>query len=195
MKREQNLWQANSFVRGIIDKLCSVATAVYCAMVKVAPAPFPTSMVLRNSYFDISPSFRDLDDAVMDAVHRSRLLVVFVHSDLHPESQRFVGELRASASAKQYLTEKTSFYACSVLHKEGVTLAQDHSVRTFPSLSVFAASGAGNVTLLSQISGSVTPESVVDHIATCLTVHAPLMMQLRQESQNRRRQADGRSPT
>jgi hypothetical protein len=99
------------------------------------------SQVLHNAHLQITPHFLDIEDAVFDSFQTSRLLLVFLHSELSSESRQTLQRILQCSQVTLRLQREFSFFAMSVLDERTHVLPSAVSGAQLPCLAVFAPVG------------------------------------------------------
>lgn len=156
------------------------------------PTPIPPSGIAKNELLvNFAPvhtpvdsavasrlSIASLDDAAAESNALGRLLFVFLHSDLHPVSERVLQQLLENAEAHKLFQDSYVFFLISSLDIElaGPRPAALMQCQAFPCCAVYGVNPAhrgtqGGIVLLAQLENPSEGTTVVEFAKRCIETY------------------------
>ncbi len=128
--------------------------------------------VLHNTHLHITPQFLDVEDAVFDAFQTSRLLLVFLHSELSNESRQTLQHMLQCSQLTTRLQRDFSFFAISVLDERTHLLPTVVSGADLPCVAVFApVGGEHGLSHVATMEGKFSIGELESFLNDCLRLH------------------------
>lgn len=92
--------------------------------------------------------------AVAHANQQQKLLLVYLHSPIHEDTQLFCGQVLCSPAVREYLDEHLVVWGGSVHQAEAYNLSNVLKATRFPFLALLACQSSRSVQLLERIQGA-----------------------------------------
>jgi len=100
--------------------------------------------------------------AVEKAFQQSKLLIVYMHSPLHVDSDEFCNKIICSASFIEYTNSNFLFWAGSMSDMEAYSLSIQLKTTSFPFLTVFMCQSKNAVQIADRFNGTITGAEATD---------------------------------
>lgn len=94
--------------------------------------------------------------AVEEAHRQSKLLIVYIHSPLHVDSNNFCNNILCSASFKEYVDRNFLFWVGSITDMEAYSLSIQLKLTSFPFLTIFMCQSRNAVQIADRFNGNIT---------------------------------------
>jgi len=147
----------------------------------------------EESYGTVHPSFicSSYKEAITQAHSREKLLLLYIHSANHPNTEEFCKETLCEESFCTYVNREMLTWGGSVEFADAYRLCDMMMVSTFPTLAVLqpsvassssqSSSGAQKITarLLVRIDGSADKASIMEKLRICCQQHQAVVSEAR----------------
>lgn len=123
--------------------------------------------------------------AVAEAYKESKLLLAYLHSSLHEDTNFFC---RETLSAPDLVKECTDGFVCwagDIFGTEGYTLQHQLSVTKFPCIALFMCKSPKSVVLIEKVEGASDSSTLLNTIASKRAMHSMELEMRRQEELQR----------
>lgn len=136
------------------------------------------------------PNFFDRSQlaAVNEASQGLKYLLVYIHSPLHENSDRFCRQVLCSQSLSRFINQNMVFWAGSVWDAEGYGLSTQLKASTYPFLSLLLCRSNREVQVADRIQGHIEERELIDRLQNVMGTLNPEVARLQQEL-NMREQA------
>ena len=119
--------------------------------------------------------------AVADAHTRSKLLMVYLHSPLHEDTDRFCNGVLCSSEFTEYVDNNFLLWGGSTYDVEGYSLSLQLNVTSFPFIGIFQCTGNRSVKLLDRFQGYTTGENITNKLQHMLIIHNAMIAQTQEQ--------------
>jgi FAS-associated factor 2 len=136
----------------------------------------PTPPFVRGSYREAKELARA----------QNRFLLVYLHSPLHQDSDRFCRDTLAAREVRDYLDENFSAWAGSIEFAEPYNLSNEHiRPAAYPFLAVLLCKPDNSEACLDRIEGTLSPAALVRRLGDVQAQHAATLARVARAQQQR----------
>ena len=141
------------------------------AIHRVLPRP-----ILMQDYSLFPSTCSSIDDSLVDALQHKRLLLVWLHSELHRDSVECFKQLGARPEILQWMTTSFTLYGVSTFSEEAGNLAHGSPTTcTYPCVVALLPAGglSGGVTYVAKLEGAFNPDDLLRFLQQCIAKYKP----------------------
>jgi len=117
--------------------------------------------------------------AVSEAHRQSKLLLVYLHSPMHEDSDRFCNNVICSESFTEYIDSNFLTWGGSIHNVEAYSLCTQLAVTTFPALAVFQCQSQRSVKVVDKITGHHEEAAILEKLHAMTAVHQTIVNRFR----------------
>lgn len=130
------------------------------------------------------PSFheRSYQSAVAQAFRGPKFLLVYLHSPLHEDTNRFCRTTICSQEFSRTVNENTIFWAGSVWNPESYGLVLQLNVTVFPFMALLVCQSERTVQIADKIQGFVETRELLERLRNCMTTFGNEITRIQQGS-------------
>jgi len=141
----------------------------------------------ETQYGNTHPSFiqGSFQQASQQAKREYKFLVVYLHSAMHQDTNKFCRETLCTEIITDFLNENFLNWAGAVSNAEAFKLSTMLGAATYPFIAVITNNNIGGMTILDRIEGCPDPDTVMLRLSVVLEHHGPMLMQARLEHEER----------
>ena len=145
----------------------------------------------RTQYGHDHPVFFDgsYSRAVTAAFRHSKFLLVFLHSPLHDDADRFVDRVLKDDDLRTYMNENTIMWAGQVCDAEAYELSTDLGISSYPCMAFVVCQSERAVIRADCIEGVLDPAEVLQRLRTCAAAFQGELNRMQQETARREQDA------
>lgn len=138
-------------------------------------------------YSSPHPNFHagSYQSAVASAYDQSKFLLVYLHSPLHEDSQRFCRGVLAAPAVVTYANEHLVTWAGRVWDPEAYGLSTQLRASAFPFVALLVCQSNRTVQIADRIQGYVEESVLMERIQNSVNAFTSVVTQNRQEAQRR----------
>ena len=126
--------------------------------------------------------------AVAAAFRSSKMLLVYLHSSLHDDAEKYVNDILGNESLKELVGSNMVAWVGQVHDVEAYNLSNQLSITTYPSLSLLICNSDNVVQPFDKLEGYMEVNTIIERLRLAIGVQSASMMRHRQEQTQR--QAD-----
>ncbi|EGG23978.1 UAS domain-containing protein [Cavenderia fasciculata] len=147
-----------------------------------------------GKYGNNHPNFRDssYNEAVQFAKSRFKILLIYVHSEKHPDAQSFCQEVLFTDSFTSYINENFVIWACDVNQCNGLKIANSLEATTYPYIAMLCCnnvegiSNGSSVMRLEALQGAtITADNIVSLLTNAASAYEPSLVTCRIDHEER----------
>jgi len=150
-----------------------------------------TLVSLTERYGDTHPTFKtgSYNEALSHAKSNFKFLLVYVHSQRHPDAQSFCKDVLFTKQFKEFIDNSFVFWVCDVSTSVGLRMSNQLGATTYPFISmVQPILIPGNQNLHHEIfqgTSLLVQTNVVNKITEVSSVYEPLLISARADHEQR----------
>lgn len=123
--------------------------------------------------------------AVAQAHQSSRFLIVYLHSPLHEDSDKFCRQVLCTRNVSRLLDEHAVTWAGKVLDPEAYELSSQFRVSAFPFLAILVCNSASRVDIVDRIQGFLDERELTERLQQSLAANHHALNAVREHSLRR----------
>ncbi|KAF2077436.1 hypothetical protein CYY_001285 [Polysphondylium violaceum] len=150
-----------------------------------------TLLRLTEKYGDTHPTFKtgSYNEALSHAKSNFKFLLVYVHSQAHPDAQSFCKDVLFTKDFKEYIDTSFVFWVCDVSTSIGLRMSNQLGATTYPFLSMIQPIVIpGNQNLHHEIfqgTSLLSKSNVMTKINEVTSIYEPLLISARADHELR----------
>ena len=126
--------------------------------------------------------------AVSAAFRSSKMLLVYLHSSLHDDTEKYVNDILGNETLRELVDSNMIAWVGQVNDVEAYNLSNQLSITTYPSLSLLICNSENVVQPLDKLEGYMEVNTIIDRMRGAIALQSASLMRHRQEQTQR--QAD-----
>ena len=133
-------------------------------------APFPEKVDSLYGPFPAGVTFlhRSFRDAIAEASRQHKFLLVYIHSEQHPNTSGFLQNVLKDGTLASYLCDHFVLWGSDVIAPEGMKCLTQLGGTTFPFLAVILRAASRDQAVL-KCQGSLTPDILLSALTRCVS--------------------------
>ena len=119
-------------------------------------------------------------NAVVEALRQRKILLVYIHSPLHEDTDRFCEQVLSTQSVTQYVNDQCVFWAGSVWNTEAFNLSLQLQATTFPFVAAIVCQSDRIIQVIGRLSGDTheNDESFLTNLRPLVTAGQAAISQM-----------------
>jgi len=140
----------------------------------------------------IHPQFLSMSfqQACQKAKSDHKFLLVYLHSPLHHDTQKFCRETLCTELISEFLSENFLIWGGNITYSEPYKASIILGASSYPFLTIICNNNVGGMTILDKIEGPILPEDLMLRLSVVLETHGPMLtaarIEVEEREQNRR---------
>ncbi|KAJ1522037.1 hypothetical protein ONE63_002355 [Megalurothrips usitatus] len=122
--------------------------------------------------------------ALNDAKHELRFLVVYLHSDVHQDNINFCRQVLSDENVTQYINTHMLFWGCDVNSSEGYRVSQSLRENAYPFLAVLAMRDS-RMTVVGRMEGPMSSQVLLQRLQTIVADNEGCLVAARNDRMER----------
>jgi FAS-associated factor 2 len=133
------------------------------------------------------PTFQAVSyqNAVVQAFRQHKLLLIYIHSPLHEDTQSFCENSLCSREVSRYIDDNVLFWAGCVWDTETYSLSLQLQASTYPFLALLHCQSERVVKVLDKIQGDLDERELLDKLNSSINQSSQLVSRQRAEATRR----------